>query len=188
MSGWHTGQDSSGYAMPDFWVVKLSSSGALQWQKCLGGSGLDSAKSIIQTIDRGYISAGITYSNDGDVSGNHRSSDYWVVKLKSIADHLGIYKSTGVWNLDYNGNGTWDGSSIDRAYSFGSSRDQPVVGDWNGGGKDEIGNYKGNGVLALDYNGNGQWDGTSTDRIYSFGSSTDQPIVGDWNADGKTEI
>lgn len=98
------------------------------------------------------------------------------------------YKGNGLCALDYNGNGAWDGSSIDRIYSFGSSIDQPVVGDWNGDGKDEIGNYKGNGVWALDYNGNGAWDGTTIDRVYSFGAPAGQPVVGDWNADGKDEI
>ena len=29
----------------------------------------------------GYIVAGHSYSNSGDVTGNHGSSDYWVVKL-----------------------------------------------------------------------------------------------------------
>ncbi|MCK9236454.1 MAG: T9SS type A sorting domain-containing protein, partial [Acholeplasmataceae bacterium] len=29
----------------------------------------------------GYIVAGYSYSNDGDVSGNHGNSDYWIVKL-----------------------------------------------------------------------------------------------------------
>ena len=105
-----------------------------------------------------------------------------------VPDKLGNYKGNGVWALDYNGNGAWDGVGIDRVYVFGSPTDRPVVGDWNGDGKDELGNYKGNGVWALDYNGNGKWDGTSADRAYSFGSSTDQPVVGDWNGDGKDEL
>ena len=100
--------------------------------------------------------------------------------LGNGVDKLGNYKGNGIWAMDYNGNGKWDGTSIDRLYAFGSSTDQPVVGDWNGDGKDELGNYKGNGVWALDYNGNGAWDGTSTDRVYSFGTSTDQPVVGGW--------
>jgi hypothetical protein len=108
----------------------------------------------------------------------------------NIPDHLGNYKGLGVWAMDYNGNGQWDGTSIDRIYWFGSPTDQPVVGDWNNDGKDEIGNYKGNGYWALDYNGNGGWDGISIDRLTRFGSppSTDKPVVGDWNNDGKDEI
>ena len=51
----------------------------IEWQKSLGGSSLDVAFSIQQTSDGGYIAAGYSYSNDGDVSGNHGESDYWVV-------------------------------------------------------------------------------------------------------------
>lgn len=65
----------------DYWVVKLSESGILQWQKCLGGMDWDHAGSIQQTEDGGYIIAGLTGSNEGDVSGNHGNWDYWVVKL-----------------------------------------------------------------------------------------------------------
>ena len=65
----------------DFWVVKLGSDGSLQWQKALGGAGYDNARCIHQTSDQGYIVAGGTESNDGDVSGNHGSDDCWVVKL-----------------------------------------------------------------------------------------------------------
>src|SRR5437660_1097457 len=56
---------------------------AIQWQKCLGGTGGDYAYSIKQIIGGGYIVAGGTVSTDGDVTGNHAigTSDYWIVKL-----------------------------------------------------------------------------------------------------------
>ncbi len=31
----------------------------------------------------GYIVAGKTWSNDGDVKGNHGGYDYWILKLNS---------------------------------------------------------------------------------------------------------
>ncbi|MFA5620118.1 MAG: T9SS type A sorting domain-containing protein [Weeksellaceae bacterium] len=65
----------------DYWVVKLDSTGNIQWQKSLGGSNNDFAYSIQQTTDGGYVVAGYSDSNDGDVSGNHGNSDYWIVKL-----------------------------------------------------------------------------------------------------------
>lgn len=52
----------------------------IEWQKSLGGSEADSAHSIQQTTDGGYIVAGISYSNDGDVIGNHGDGDFWIVK------------------------------------------------------------------------------------------------------------
>ena len=54
---------------------------SIVWQKSLGGSDYDYAYSIQQTTDGGFIVAGLSWSNDGDVSGNHCDSDYWVVKL-----------------------------------------------------------------------------------------------------------
>ena len=40
------GDVSGNHGFDDYWVVKLSSSGTLEWQKCLGGSDLDNAQSI----------------------------------------------------------------------------------------------------------------------------------------------
>ena len=54
---------------------------SVQWQKALGGSAVDRANAIASTTDGGYIVAGLTYSNNGDVTGNHGSNDVWVVKL-----------------------------------------------------------------------------------------------------------
>ncbi|MDD3630676.1 MAG: hypothetical protein PHF55_06625 [Bacteroidales bacterium] len=73
MSGNHGGYDAL--------VVKLNSSGNIEWQKCLGGTDYDYAYSIHQTSDGGFIVAGSTESNNYDVSGNHGASDAWVVKL-----------------------------------------------------------------------------------------------------------
>ena len=68
----------------DYWIVKLTNTGAIQWQKCLGGTGDDSAHCIKQTTDGGYIIGGLNRSNDGDVTfhyGSVASDDFWIVKL-----------------------------------------------------------------------------------------------------------
>jgi hypothetical protein len=70
----------------DSWVVKLKPSGEIQWQKALGGSNLDDGMDIQLTRDGGYIVAGITYSDNGDVSGLHGGSDCWIVKLDSLGN------------------------------------------------------------------------------------------------------
>ena len=67
----------------DTWVVKIDSIGNIQWQRCLGGSNGEEQSFIQQTSDSGYVLIGNTYSNDGDVSGNHGLTDVWVVKLSS---------------------------------------------------------------------------------------------------------
>ena len=63
------------------WVIKLTPTGELKWQKTMGGQQADEAYSIQPTSDGGYFVAGFTKSNSGDVSGFHGVQDYWVVKL-----------------------------------------------------------------------------------------------------------
>ena len=69
----------------DLWVIKLSEGGNLLWQKTYGGTSTDRGLSIKQTSDQGYIVAGDTWSNNGDINGNHGSSDFWIVKLSPEA-------------------------------------------------------------------------------------------------------
>ena len=59
----------------------MNSKGNIVWEKSLGGSEGESAFSVQQTADGGYIVTGITNSNDGDVSHNFGGTDGWVVKL-----------------------------------------------------------------------------------------------------------
>ena len=103
---------------------------------------------------------------------------------------VGVY-ANGTWLLDYNGNGVWDGPTVDRAISWttGQSSEVPVMGDWNGDGRTKVGVFN-NGVWILDYNGNGLWEGPSVDRTigWSTGVAGEVPMVGDWNGDGKTKI
>jgi len=75
------GDVSGNHGDYDSWVVKLDSIGHIQWQKCMGGSAYDDSWSARQTTDGRYIAAGLTFSNDGDVSGNHGNGDAWAVKL-----------------------------------------------------------------------------------------------------------
>ena len=78
-----TGKHGLDSITTDYWVVKLNGTGIIQWQKSLGGTADDVAQSIQQTNDGGFIVAGYSGSIDGDVTGNHVDSDYWVVKLNA---------------------------------------------------------------------------------------------------------
>ena len=80
-NGCNNGNVTANHGFADYWVVKLSPSGNLIWQKSLGGSNADYGESIMQTFDGGFIVAGTTGSSDGDVTGFHGLYDYWVVKL-----------------------------------------------------------------------------------------------------------
>ena len=136
VTGYHGGDD--------YWVVKLDSNGNMKWQKCLGGSYGDCAKYIQQTSDGGYIVAGYTFSNDGDVTGLHGDSDYWVVKL----DSNGNIK----WQKCLGGSGNEGASSIQQARDGGYI----IAGASNYSDGDVTGNHGGydSWIVKLDANGN----------------------------------
>jgi hypothetical protein len=95
----------------------------------------------------------------------------------------------GVFYLDYNGNGTWDGCGTDRCLQIGMSGDVPVMGDWAGNGASKVGLFRpSDGTFYLDYNGNGVWDGCGTDRCLQIGMLNDIPLVGDWNGNGTSKV
>ncbi len=93
------GEVTGNHGLSDFWVIKLDDSGTLQWQKTLGGASHDGASSVQQTLDGGFIVAGHTGSNDGDVSGSHGGWDFWIVKLDSMGN-LEWQKALGGTNDD----------------------------------------------------------------------------------------
>ena len=82
------------FATDDFWIVKLNVNGDKVWQKTLGGTAGDEAYSIVATNDKGYIIAGASRSNDGDVSGSHGGTDAWLVKMDGTG-HLKWQKMIG---------------------------------------------------------------------------------------------
>ena len=63
----------------DAWVLKLTGDGSVTWQKSYGGTGVDQANSIQQTIDGGYLVGGLTFSFGA-------SGDAWVLKLDPNGD------------------------------------------------------------------------------------------------------
>lgn len=67
----------------DIWVIKLNKTGLIEWEKTYGGSNAEYSYSICISGDNGYIIAGQTKSNDGDVSGNNGNTDVWVIKISS---------------------------------------------------------------------------------------------------------
>ncbi len=100
----------------------------IEWQKSLGGTAADEAKSVTPTSDGGYIVGGTTSSNDGDVTGNHGGKDCWLVKLNAAG---GIE-----WQKTYGGTGNETLGSIriarDGGYIMGAtttSNDGDVSGN-----------------------------------------------------------
>ncbi len=155
----------------DFWVVKLDSIGNIQWQRCLGGSGYDEANSIRQTADGGYIVAGITNSNDGNVSGNHGSEDFWLVKIDNVGN-IQWQKCLG-------------GSSYDEANSIRQTADGGyiVAGITNSNDGNVSGNHGSEDfwLVKIDNVGNIQWQkclgGSSYDLAFSVQQTIDEGYI-----------
>lgn len=89
-----SGDVTSNHGGYDCWIVKLSTTGSIQWQKSLGGSGDDASHTINRTIEGGYVVSSYSNSNNGDVSGNHGDFDIWLFKL-SVTGALEWQKSLG---------------------------------------------------------------------------------------------
>ncbi|BAO75415.1 hypothetical protein WPG_1185 [Winogradskyella sp. PG-2] len=70
------------YGDNDFWVIKINEDGDLLWQKNFGGSGLDLAYDLIETLDGHIYVIGDTESSDYDIEENKGSKDLLVVKIK----------------------------------------------------------------------------------------------------------
>lgn len=166
----------------DYWVVKLNYSGAMLWQKTLGGTNDDEAYSIKQTTDDGFIIAGYSNSNDSDVTGNHGDYDYWVVKLDTIGN-IQWQKTLG-------------GSLVDKAYSIIQTLDggYAVTGSSTSNDGDVTGNhyYEDYWVAKLDTAGTIQWQkslgGSSLDAALSIIQSADGGYVlagNSWSNDGN---
>ena len=150
----------------DAYIVRLSSSGSLIWQKCFGGSAPDAAYSIIQASDGGFAFVGYTNSNNGDVSGRHGDStnigrDIWVVKLDSLGT-LQWQKCLGGFEDD------WASSIIQIADSSFI-----IAGSTNSNDGDISGNHGGRDAWVVKLNSLGaiQWQkcfgGTYDDQVFS---------------------
>lgn len=159
VTGFHGGSD--------FWVEKLNAEGDLVWQKCLGGDGMDNGWSVQQTADGNFILAGLTNSNNGDVTGNHGAYDAWVVKIDTSGNLL--------WQKCFGG------TDMDIAYSVKQTMDggYVVLGISNSTNGDVTGNHGGYDywVVKLDALGNMEWQkclgGSSDDYGYSISQISD---------------
>jgi beta-glucanase (GH16 family) len=75
-------------------------------------------------------------------------------------------------------NSLGDGGA-DLAYSYGTSSDVVLVGDWDGDGVDTLGLRRGKTYYLRNSHSGGNADVT-----YAYGAAGDAVLVGDWNGDG----
>ena len=139
----------------DFWIVKLSNIGNMQWQKVMGGTKDDIARCIKQTNDNGFIVSGSSSSNNGDVTKNNGKSDFWIVKLSSLVNVNETPNS--LLNLEISPNPFSNKTNFSVKQSF-SNDDRIEIHSLDG----RIVNIFNN--LKLSYGANQfSWDGTSKD-------------------------
>lgn len=84
----------------DVYVVKLDSTGALQWTRTIGGPDDDWGNAIVQTKDGGYAITGGTKSFGYGVPG---LADIWVIKLDSAGNKKWTKTVEGPWGTDNEG-------------------------------------------------------------------------------------
>ncbi|WP_439152549.1 hypothetical protein [Winogradskyella sp.] len=163
----------------DFWVIKISSSGELVWEKSFGGDQIDEARAIVKSNDGNYVIAGDTRSSDNDISSNNGAADLWLIKISP------------------NGNLLWEktigGSSFDVARALvktqdngyllaGSSRSNDIDVSENKGQNDAW-------VVKVDDNGSLEWErtigGSNIDFAYGVAELNDESVVavGDTTSD-----
>jgi hypothetical protein len=89
----------------DIWMVKLDMNGEIIDQQCYGGSDVDFGF-VMEELEDGLILAGITNSNDGDVSGYHGTPgmdgyrDIWIVRF-DIDGNILWQKCLGGSEIEY---------------------------------------------------------------------------------------
>ncbi|HHM20681.1 MAG TPA: gliding motility-associated C-terminal domain-containing protein [Bacteroidetes bacterium] len=145
----------------DYWLLKISGNGTLLWEKNYGGSNSDFGFDVKQTTDGGFLLAGSTISNNGDVSDNNGFYDYWVVKTDAEGNLL--------WEKNYGG------TLEERAYSLCTTPDGGAIiaGTSNSTDADiqgNIGSYD-FWLNRIDENGNLLWSSNfgspGEDRAFS---------------------
>ena len=118
ISGDKTENNIGSFINPDYWVLKLNSSGNIQWQNTIGGSSGERLESICMTDDGGYLIGGRSGSDiSGDKSENSIGNfDFWIVKLNSS----GVIQ----WENTIGGDGD------DRCHAVVQATDGGIPGRW----------------------------------------------------------
>jgi len=156
---------SFGADIPNFWLVKTDSSGNMQWNKTYEGNGQETAYSMVQTSDRGYILAGETRPSGKGIY------DFWLVKIDS--------SGTMEWNQTYGGTNT------DNAYSVVETSDggYALAGLTRSFGAGEGDAW----LVKVDSSGNMQWNKTYGGPKHDFAYSVIQAEDGGYALAGSTQ-
>jgi hypothetical protein len=106
-------ESSRGY--DDYWIIKLSSSGAIQWDKTIGCPGYDEIPKIKEIAKNRYLIAGATTSGIGGdkTEGGKGGEDYWLVELRDTnQDNIANAALPNTNNLQVNADKSNNGFSV----------------------------------------------------------------------------
>lgn len=164
------------YGHIDYWLVKFTEEGNIEWKKSIGGTSNDYAFSICKADNDHYIVAGYSESNDSLIVGNHGQFDALLLKIDG-AGNLIEQKSYGGSRSDYAHSiiKTRDGGFVFVGYS--NSEDLP--GLTNKGGLDFW-------VVKLNKNGELQWQNTFGGTLDESAKSVVQSSDGSFVIAGET--
>ena len=165
----------------DFWIIKISATGNLVWEKSFGGSEIDEAHAINKSADGNYLIAGDTRSSDLDISQNNGAADLWVIKITP--------EGTLLWEKSLGGSNFDVGRSISKTQDngfiiSGSSRSTNASFSSNKGQNDAW-------VIKLNSGGDLEWQktigGSEVDFFYDTVELNDQTVVavGDSNSSNE---
>ncbi|MGD1946937.1 MAG: hypothetical protein ACFB0A_11915 [Croceivirga sp.] len=119
------------------------------WIKSFGGTGDDSARSIIQTNDGGYAILGMTNSIDVDLEFKALPvNDYWLVKLDANGNLQ--------WQKTYGGSKDDQGQQVIQTSDGGYALTGYAMSDDGDGSNNE--GFHDNWILRLDASGNIMWE------------------------------
>lgn len=151
----------------DIWVILLNNQGELIWEKSYGGSGKDIANSIEKTDDGGFILAGYSTSNDGDLISNYGIEDCWIMKLSSLGEIE--------WQKNFGGSKTDVATEISKTSDGGF-----IVSGYSNSNDNDVKNSYGNydcWIIKLDQFGNKEWaksyGGSEDDKANSIVQNND---------------
>ncbi|WP_294287204.1 T9SS type A sorting domain-containing protein, partial [uncultured Chryseobacterium sp.] len=139
------------YGEADFWVIKLSKEGKVEWEKNFGGTGDDHLRTLAMT-STGYLIGGESRS---DKSGNktvgiEEGTDLWLISVNTRGEEI--------WQKSYNfkNRDVLMGMSVLHASDDKSTKGILLGGYTQAEGRIEADDEK-FWMLYLDQNGNEQW-------------------------------
>ncbi len=132
-----------------FETLNTDFKGELEWVKNFGGSGIESAQSIIKTTDGGYAILGYTSSIDGDITTkDQEENDYWFLKFDS--------EGNLAWNKTYGGSKDDIGQTLAQTKDGGYVLTGYSMSDDGDASKNQ--GFHDNWILKLDAQGNLEWE------------------------------